>query len=137
MFRFVIAALAVVGLASLFTGGSALGIGALILAPFFFIAKVVFFMMMFGFFARAFGHGGRYTPGRDRAAAFGNWGDSRANSRPYGRGPRATHWMQQGRAGRWQPESNGPSDEEKFDEWHRMTHARQEVDGWVEDLEQS
>ena len=78
MFRFVIAALAVVGLASLFTGGSALGIGALILAPFFFIAKVVFFMMMFGFFARAFGHGGRYTPGRDRAAAFGNWGDTGA-----------------------------------------------------------
>ncbi len=27
-----------------------------------------------------------------------------------------------------------PSDEERFEEWHRMAHARQEVDSWTPEL---
>lgn len=139
MFRYVVAALAVIGLLSLFSGGSVLGIGAILLAPFFFIAKVVFFMMMFGFFARAFGgrssgrrghYGGNhwkgaYSPGRDQAAAFGRWGN------------RPPHWAHRGRSGRWQAETSEPADPTRFEEWQAMNEARQEVDGWVEDLERN
>ncbi len=32
------------------------------------------------------------------------------------------------------PREPRPSDEERFDEWHRMAHAREEVDRWVEHL---
>ncbi|MBT8200008.1 MAG: hypothetical protein KJO36_05770 [Acidimicrobiia bacterium] len=123
MFRIVVAALAVVGLVSLFTGGSALGIGALVLAPFFFIAKVVFFMMMFGFFARALGHRGHI---------------GRAYGREAGYGPRSWkyQWMSEGRRPtRYGSDEDSSSAKDEFEAWHRMSHAREEVDSWVEDLE--
>ncbi len=124
MVRIVVAALAVVGLVSLFTGGSALGIGALVLAPFFFIAKVVFFMMMFGFFARAFGHGSpRGRVGYGRHAGYGPWAWKQ-------------QWMSEGRPPtRYGSDEDGTSTKEDFEAWHRMSHAREEVDSWVEDLE--
>ena len=42
------------------------------------------------------------------------------------------------RSRRWEPQPPAgpaaPTDEE-FDEWHRMAHAREEVDGWVDHVE--
>ncbi len=35
---------------------------------------------------------------------------------------------------RRRPREPQPSDENRFDEWHRMAHAREEVDRWVEHL---
>ena len=36
--------------------------------------------------------------------------------------------------GRRRPDDAGrPSAEERFEEWHRMAHARREVDSWVEE----
>ncbi len=121
MFRVVVAILAVIGLVSLFANGSALGVGALLLAPFFFIAKVVFFFMLFGFIAR--GLGAKHRLGGYGHPAFGAW------SRP------DIRWMPSGRKNRTEQEESGPSEEERFEEWHRMTHARREVDSWVEDIE--
>ena len=125
MFRFIVAALAVVGVVSLLSQGSVLGIGAVLLAPFFFLAKVLFFMMMFSFFFRAVGYrrmGWSHGP-RGHHWKIQNW-----EGRP-------TYWMSQARSGRWQPERGRPADPTRFEEWQRMQEARKEVDGWVEDLE--
>ena len=42
-----------------------------------------------------------------------------------------------GESYRWGPgrrfnRDDTPSREERFDEWHRMAHAKEEVDGWLE-----
>lgn len=119
MFRIVVAALAVVGLISLLV--PILGFGALLLAPLVFIAKVAFFFMMFGFFARALGAKHRWT-GHSHPA-FGTW--SRSDIR----------WMPSRRPHHSGQEDRGPSEEDRFEEWHRLSHARREVDSWVEDIE--
>jgi hypothetical protein len=109
MFRLAIAVLAVVGLVSLFNGasGAAAGAGLLFLFPLLLLAKVFFFIMLFGFMGRRFGRSGslRYEP-------------------PWSRRERA-----KGDAGEQQ------SREDTFDEWHRMAHAREEVDSWLEDVD--
>ena len=106
MFRFGIAVLAIVGLVSLLSGaaGWAVAGGLFLLAPVFFIFKIMFFLMMFGIFKAAFAHRRGYT-------SQGPWG--------------------------WRPRrpttrSEGPSEKDRFEEWHRMDHARQEVDSWVD-----
>jgi hypothetical protein len=111
VFRFVFFALAIVGIFSIFSG--ALGTAAATvggLALFGILAlKLLFVMMIFGFFA----------------------------SRAWGRddGPRS--WRPRPRP--WRPrrqpdEAPAPSREEQFEDWHRLAHAREEVDSWVEDL---
>lgn len=110
MFRFFIAALAVVGLVSLFSNGSsaaATGVGFLFLFPLLLLAKILFFVMLFGFIGRGFARRGpsRDWPGR------GRW-----DRQPRGREDRKTR-------------------EDDFDEWHRMAHAKEEVDSWIEDVE--
>ena len=110
MFRFFIAALAVVGLVSLFSSGAsaaATGVGFLFLFPLLLLAKVLFFVLLFGFIGRGFSRRG---PSR-------NW----------------SGW------GRWERPPR-PSDERKrseddFEEWHRMAHAKEEVNSWIEDVE--
>lgn len=104
MFRFAIAILATIGLASLLFGGAA-SAGWWLLAPLVIVFKIMFFMMIFGMIASV----------------------GRRNRRPFGKGP----WG-------WRPAperrtERGPSQHEQFEDWHRMEHARQEVDGWVED----
>ena len=104
MFRFAIAILATIGLASLLFGGAA-SAGWWVLAPLVILFKIMFFVMIFGMISSV----------------------GRRNRRHFGRGP----WG-------WRPaqEPNverGPSHHEQFEDWHRMDHARQEVDGWVED----
>ncbi|MDJ0925598.1 MAG: hypothetical protein QNJ77_13650 [Acidimicrobiia bacterium] len=110
MFRFVIAALAIVGLVSLFTGGTSAattGAGLLLLFPLLLLAKIAFFVMLFAFVGRGFARRGpsRDWPGWDR------WERPRAR-----RGDRK-------------------SNEDDFEEWHRMAHAKEEVDSWTEDVD--
>ena len=98
--------LAMIGIASVF-GTAVAGIGALILLPILFL-KNAFFLMLFGFIGRRFS-------GRSRPWAWDEPG-----------------WRGRPRPGREQPSK---SSDERFEEWHRMAHAREEVDGWVSDLD--
>ena len=106
MFRLGIAVLAIVGLVSLLSGaaGWAVAGGLFLLAPLLFVFKIMFFLMIFGMFKAAFAH----------RRGYGNVG-------PWGWRPR-----------RPVTQSNGASEKDRFDEWHRMDHARQEVDSWVD-----
>ena len=90
--------------------GSVLGPGLawLVLLPILML-KVAFFMMLFGFIGRrAF-----------QSRRMWEWDEPRwrGRSRP-----------------RRQPEAPARKDEDRFEEWHRMAHAREEVDAWVSDL---
>lgn len=106
MFRLVLAVLATIGLFSLLfgsAGGAAAGAGWLLIAPLLFLAKIMLFVMLFGLFRYGFGHGRRYY------------------RRPGG------DWRRQS------PDTDvGPSTQEEFEDWHRLQHAREEVDGWVD-----
>ena len=113
MFRFALVFLAAVGLASLLFGGGGggAGLGFLLLFPLLILVKVMFIAMLFGFFGHRAWRGGR--PG---------WGGPAGWRRP--------DWPRpEGRRGRNEP--TRPSPEDRFDEWHRMAHAREEVDSWV------
>ena len=108
MIRLAIAVLAVVGVVSLFSDGvSAAGAGLLLLFPILLLAKILFFFVLLGFIGRGFARrGGRRS------------------------GP---PWEWKERSDRVRPER--PSRKDQFEDWHRMAHAREEVDGWVEDAE--
>lgn len=97
--------LAMIGVGSLF-GGGMVGLGALFLLPIL-LVKLAFFLMLFGFVGRQF-VGRRPSWNRDYPGWVGR-------SRP-------------------RPEQPPAEREERFEEWHRMAHAREEVDGWVADL---
>ncbi len=98
--------LALLGLGSVLGAGLA-GIGALFVLPILFL-KIMFLFMLFGFVGRRFV--GRRPTWR--------WDE------PYWRG-------------RSRPDSreSAQSSDERFEEWHRMAHAREEVDSWVADLD--
>lgn len=98
--------LAMIGIASVF-GSAVAGIGALILLPILFL-KIAFFIMLFGFIGRRF------------AGRRGPWGWEEAT------------WRGRSRSDRAEPSN---TTDEQFEEWHRMAHAREEVDGWVADLD--
>jgi hypothetical protein len=110
MFRLAIVVLAVVGLVSLFSGGgsgAATGVGFLFLLPLLLLAKVLFFFMLFGFIGRGFMRRG-----------------------PAGEEPPWTRRRRtEGKSGGRRPQ------EDSFEEWHRMAHAREEVDSWLEDVD--
>ncbi|MBT8203702.1 MAG: hypothetical protein KJO17_12535 [Acidimicrobiia bacterium] len=111
MFMLLVLALfvfAAIGVGSVFGG-----VGAVFLLPFLLI-KVAFFMMLLGFVGRRMWH---RSPDREW-----DWVGDRGRSR----GSR-----------RARPDSGAArrSDEDRFEEWHRMAHAREEVDGWVSDLD--
>jgi len=105
MFRLGIAVLAVVGLVSLLSGaaGWAVAGGLFLLAPLLFVFKIMFFLMIFGMFKAGFAHRRGHV-----------------NQGPWGWRPR-----------RPVTQGSGPSEKDRFDEWHRMDHAREEVDSWV------
>jgi hypothetical protein len=89
--------------------GSVLGPGLawLVLLPILML-KVAFLLMLFGVAGRAW-----------HSRRMWEWDEPRWRGRSRPRTPRET-----------------PSrrDEDRFEEWHRMAHAREEVDGWVSDL---
>lgn len=99
--------LAMIGLGSVL--GTGVGwIAAAVLLPLL-VIKVLFVLAMFGFIGR------RMVAGR----SSWDWAEHKS---PRRRRPSRS------------PEAS-PSREERFEEWHRMAHAREEVDGWVDDLD--
>ncbi len=110
MIRLAIVVLAVIGLVSLLGGGvsgAAAGAGFLLLLPLLFFAKIVLFFALIAFIGRGFGR----RP-------------------PYRFGP-PWSWRERHHTDR----SDRSSREDEFDEWHRMAHAREEVDAWVPDVD--
>ena len=98
-------------------GGSAATAGWLA-APFLVVGlifKIAFFFLLLGFVARAFG--GR----RHWEKAGGPWSEEARQ-----------HWQKRHGASE-DGKSHLPSD--RFDEWHRMAHARKEVDDHVPPVE--
>jgi hypothetical protein len=133
MFRLAVAVLAVIGLVSLLAGASsaAVGIGWLLLAPFVILFKVVFFFMLFGAIAhfvsqRSGGPGSRPWDRRWDRRSKSAWNRPSPWARCHGR-----TWADRDEA-RDMSADDRPADEERFEEWHRMQHARREVDSWVE-----
>ena len=106
VFLLAVIVFAMIGLGSVLGSGLA-GLGAIILLPIL-LLKVAFLIMLFGFFGR------RMTGRRS------SW-----------------EWDNPGWIGRSRPRQERPSvpREDRFEEWHRMAHAREEVDGWVADLD--
>lgn len=103
------------------------GVAASILAVPFVIAgflfKVLFFMLLFGFLMKAFRGGGhvRYSRDRERGGDFDQW---------------RNHYRQ----GQWKARPDTDEKPEgradRFEEWHRMAHARQEVDDYSPPVEE-
>jgi len=127
MFRIVVAALAIIGLASLFTDvGAGLAIGALALAPLLFLIKLVFFAFLFSWFVRGARRPGRSaewstTSSHDDVHDFMNRMGRRVGSV---RRPTRRH-----------PEDRPRPSKEAFERWHDLAHAKEEVDSWVEDAD--
>ncbi|NNK90839.1 MAG: hypothetical protein HKO87_00250 [Acidimicrobiia bacterium] len=121
MFRLVVAALAIVGLVSLFFGsGPAAAVGVGFLAIPLILAKVFFFVLLLGFIARGVsGHRGRR----------GHWRNQSAQGRPWMWQVPSDREGRSRQSRRSRPER--PSREDDFEEWHRMAHARKEVDDWA------
>ena len=110
--RFIIGALAVIGLVALFTGEAisvgGVAIGFLWLLVPLFVFKFMLFGMFFGRFARRMGRNTDWQGGAPWTRDRSEWRPSRDAG---DRSDRSTD----------------------FEEWHRMAHARQEVDSWVDD----
>ncbi len=106
VFLLAIIFLALLGLGSVLGAGLA-GFAALAVLPILFL-KVMFLFMLFGFVGRRF------------AGRRSSWG-----------------WDEPSWRGRPRPRREEPSasNGEQFEEWHRMAHARDEVDSWVADLD--
>ena len=110
MFRFAFLALALIGLGSLLFGGvGATGAGLLLVAPLLIAGKILLILLFLGAI------GGFFFRGYD-SRRYGSW----TRRRPTANGQEAPR----------------PSREEQFEEWHRLAHARDEVDSWVPDIEQ-
>ncbi len=110
LFRVAVVVLAVVGLFSLLGSigaGLAATLGALLLLPLF-LLKVGLILAVIGFFGRKFARCGR-----------GDWQSDWQE-----------HWTQRRR----RPQEPRRSTEESFEEWHRMAHAREEVDRWAPEV---
>ena len=107
MFRFALVALAFVALGAILANGIE-GAGFLLLAPLFIFGKILLILLFVGTIGGFF------------------W-------RNYGDGPQRPPWS--GRRPSRRPEEPTKSREELFEEWHRVAHAREEVDTWVEDLD--
>ncbi len=106
VFLLALIVLAMIGLGSVLGSGLA-GLGVIILLPIL-LLKVGFVLMLFGFVGR------------------------RLTGRRFAR-----DWDHPGWVGRSRPRQERPSASrgDQFEEWHRMAHAREELDGWVADLD--
>ena len=114
MFRFAFLLLAGVAVAALLFGGAgtaAAGVGFLAAFPLLLLAKLAFVAMIFGMFSRR-----GYGPGWRNNEFRPFWGRDDFGSRPAGK-------------------DEGPTETDRFEEWHRMAHAREEVDSWAPEPE--
>lgn len=99
--------------------GSSGAVAGLVAAPFLilgFLFKIVLFLILFGLMAKMFtGAGSRSRRGWSRSGP----------SRPWWLEERSSPWStRRESSGRDEPKPMG----DRFEEWHRMAHARQEVD---------
>lgn len=114
MFRFAFLVLAGFALGALLFGGAgsvAAGVGFFALFPLLLLAKVVFIAMIFGMFSRR-GYGSRW-----RTSEFRSF------------------WERDPSGSRGTTKDEGPTETDRFEEWHRMAHAREEVDSWAPEPE--
>jgi len=117
MFRFAFVILAGIGLGALLFGGAnsaATGIWFLALIPIFLFFKLLFIAMLFGIFARS-----RFSKQWKTEDFRPPW--------PRGSGSRR-------RSTSRRPDK-GPADTDRFEEWHRMAHAKEEVESWADEPE--
>lgn len=126
---FVLGAMMFGGAATAGAGAGAAAAGAWALWPFFFLFKLVFFFLLFGFIARAFWRGGgpwgrrgprSGVPGWRGPGAWGPWArgeDEEDEEAAHGHGDR--------------PPASRPQD--RFEDWHLKAHARMDIDREVPD----
>jgi len=107
MFRFAFIALAFVAFGAVLASGFE-GASLLVFAPLFIAAKIFFVMLFVGAIGGFF------------------W-------RTQGDGPQRPPWNRRRRPRSQDGEQRSRA--ELFEEWHRVAHAREEVDTWVEDLD--
>jgi hypothetical protein len=103
MFRIVALVLALIGIGALIAGGIG-SAGAWMVGGVFFVGKLFLFLLLFGLIA------GFFFRGRHGAPPWGPRGWQRPSS-----------------------QREGKSREEQFEDWHRIAHAREEVDSWAPD----
>jgi hypothetical protein len=118
MFRFAILVLAGIGLGAILFGGGAsasAGIGFLALIPLFFLFKILVIGAFFGVFARR--RFGSFTRNDDPEIAW-EWPGDR--------------WLRPRREPKAKDES---TETDRFEEWHRMAHAKEEVASWADEPE--
>ena len=108
MFRFALLGVALIAIGALLAAGPGTA-GAWVLAPLFIIGKLFFILLLVGLI------GGFFWRSYDGPPPWG----PRGRRRPPGRSQ----------------EPRGKSREEQFEDWHRIAHAREEVDSWVWDDE--
>jgi len=104
MFRIALLVLGLIGIGALLAGGLG-SAGAWMVGGLFFAGKLLLMLLLFGLLAGFFFRGGHGRP----PWAQDGW------RRPQGRSQR----------------QGGSSREEQFEDWHRVAHAREEVDSWV------
>jgi signal transduction histidine kinase len=84
-----------------------LGAGLLVLVPLFILGKILLIVVLFGAFGGFFWR--NYEVGTPRRPSARRWRPRRSE------------------------EPKEKSRTEQFEEWHRLAHAREEVDTWIED----
>jgi len=109
MIRFVVAALVIGVVVALVSGvvGSPVAGLVLLVAPLVFLVKVALLVLLLGAFGR--GCWRRSQASDDGRRADGGWGRRSDSSQ----------------------QRTGKSPEQSFEEWHRMAHAKEEVDSWA------
>lgn len=115
MFRFAILVLAGIGLGAILFGGApsaAAGIGFLALIPLLFLFKILLIATFFGFVVRR-----RFSSEMNDGGNKHSW--------DWQPGP----WRRPQR--RQKPDSKS-TENDRFEDWHRMAHAKEEVDGWID-----
>ena len=114
MFRFAILVLAGVALGAVIFGGAGsagAGVGFFALFPLLLLAKLVLIATIFGMFARR-GYGSRW-----RTSEFRSF------------------WDRDPSGSRGATKDEGQTETDRFEQWHRMAHAREEVDSWAPEPE--
>ena len=122
MFRFAILVLAGIGLGAILFGGASsasAGIGFLALIPLFFLFKILLIATFFGVFARRGFNGPRAEHGERPSG----WSGPRWDTGQWRRRTRTTD------------KDDNSAETDRFDEWHRMAHAKEEVAGWADEPE--
>lgn len=114
--------------------GGVESVGAVLAAPFIalgFLLKVMLFVFLFGMFAKFVGRSGRSRWEHRTEHSDEHWGDWKKHWESHG-----SDWRSQRRP-RKQASAESPpqSETDRFDEWHRLAHAREEVDDHVPPVE--